>query len=164
MPTNLYGYGDHYHPENSHVIPGLIRRFHSAVMDKQPTVTIWGSGTPRREFLFSNDLAEACIHLINLPDEEYEPLCAKDRNDGIPPLINIGMGSDLTIKALAETIARITHFQGTINFDQTRPDGTPRKWLDSSRIHTLGWTAKTPLEKGLAVTYEDFKTQLDQSA
>lgn len=159
MPTNLYGPGDNYHPENSHVIPALIRRFHEARIAEQPSVTVWGSGTPRREFLYSDDMADACLHLMNLPDAEFDTLLGSDEAaTGIfqPPLVNIGTGEDLTIRELAETIARVVGYTGRIEFDTGKPDGTPRKRLDVTRLHALGWRATTPLEQGLRQAYADF--------
>jgi GDP-L-fucose synthase len=146
MPCNLYGLGDNYHPENSHVIPALIRRFHEAKVSGAASVTIWGSGTPRREFLFADDLAEACLHLLSLDDP--------------PSLVNIGAGSDVTIAELAELVARAVGYAGEILNDPTKPDGTPRKLMDSSRIADLGWRATTPLEDGLQRAYADFLTRI----
>lgn len=146
MPCNLYGRGDNYHPENSHVIPALIRRFHEAKVSGAASVTIWGSGTPRREFLFADDLAEACLHLLSLDDP--------------PSLVNIGAGSDVTIAELAELVARAVGYAGEILNDPTKPDGTPRKLMDSSRIADLGWRATTPLEDGLQRAYADFLTRI----
>lgn len=157
MPTNLYGPGDNYHPENSHVIPALIRKFHEAKQSNAPTVTVWGTGTPRREFLYSDDMADACVFLVNLPDAQYLPLLGQARNDGLPPLINIGTGADLTIWELAETVQQVVGYAGEIVFDPTHPDGTPRKLLDVSRLHALGWRAGTDLKAGLASTYADFR-------
>ncbi len=157
MPTNLYGIGDNYHPENSHVIPGLIRRFHDAVQNHSPSVTIWGTGTPRREFLFADDLGEACVHVMNLPDETFVPLCAQDRNDGVPPLLNIGYGDDVTIRELAEKIAETVGFKGEILYDTSKPDGTPRKLMDSGRIRHLGWRPELELRTGLPATYQAYK-------
>jgi len=142
MPCNLYGPGDNYHPEHSHVIPGLIRRFHDAKTAGAESVTIWGSGTPRREFLHVDDLAAACLQLLALPDP--------------PSLVNVGAGRDLTIRELADHIATAVGFTGTIQTDPTRPDGTPRKLMDSSLIHSLGWTPKMELARGLADAYRDF--------
>ena len=156
MPTNLYGPGDTYHPENSHVIPGMIRRLHEARAAGASSVTIWGTGSPRREFLFSDDMADACVHLMNLPDARYIPLLGQDRNDGLAPLVNIGVGHDLTIRDLAETVKAIVGFQGALAFDTTKPDGTPRKLLDVSRLSSLGWTASTSLGEGLQRAYRDF--------
>jgi GDP-L-fucose synthase len=157
MPTNLYGPGDNYHPENSHVIPGLIRRFHEAKARNASSVTIWGTGTPRREFLYVDDMADACVHLMNLPDATFTPLLAADRNDGLPPLINVGVGEDITIADLAASIARAVGFEGRIEYDHTKPDGTPRKLLDVHRLHALGWRARTPLAEGLRMAYDDFR-------
>ena len=157
MPTNLYGPGDNYHPENSHVIPALIRRFHEARISNSPAVTVWGTGTPKREFMYSEDMADACIYLMNLPDEEFKPLLAADRNDGLPPLMNIGVGHDLTIRELAETVKDVVGYQGVIEFDASKPDGTPRKLMDVGRLNALGWKAKTPMHDGLASAYADFQ-------
>lgn len=156
MPTNLYGPGDNYHPDNSHVIPAMIRRFHEAKENNSSTVTIWGTGTPRREFLYSEDMADACLFLMNLPDNRYQPLLASDRNDGQPPVINIGVGEDVTIKELAELIKATIWYQGEITFDATKPDGTPRKLMDVSRLKELGWTATTTLKKGIDQAYASF--------
>jgi GDP-L-fucose synthase len=146
MPTNLYGIGDNFHPENSHVLPAMIRRFHEAKISKLPSVTLWGSGTPRREFLHVDDLANACMFLL----EEYDA--------EIP--LNVGCGVDITIKELAEIIAQVTGYQGSIEWDSSKPDGTPQKLLDTSRINSLGWKPTIPLEIGIRETYEWFKTQL----
>jgi GDP-L-fucose synthase len=154
MPTNLYGPGDNYHPENSHVIPALIRRFHEAKMSGASKVAIWGSGTPLREFLYVDDMAAASVHVMNLPKARYE-------QHAQPMLshINVGYGSDITIAELAHGIARAIGFEGQLSFDASRPDGTPRKLLDSSRLHRLGWQAKVDLSAGLALTYQDFLKQ-----
>ena len=157
MPTNLYGPGDNYHPENSHVIPALIRRFHEATVARSPSVTIWGTGNPRREFMYVDDMADACVHLMALSDDHYQPLLAADRNDGLAPVVNIGTGSDVTIAEIAAMIARTVGFEGRIEFDTSKPDGTPRKLMDSGRLHRLGWTARTEMAQGLARAYEDFK-------
>lgn len=142
MPTNIYGPGDNFHPENSHVVPALIRRIHEAKRDKLPSVTIWGSGTPLREFLYSEDLADAIIFLI----EHY------DQADHI----NVGSGQEVSIADLARTIVDVVGYEGELVFDTTKPDGTPRKLLDNSRIESLGWTPKTSLRDGLATTYQWF--------
>jgi GDP-L-fucose synthase len=142
MPTNMYGYGDNYHPENSHVLPALLRRFHEAKVEKKSEVRIWGSGKPLREFMFSDDLAEACYFLM----ESYED----------PELINVGTGEEVTILELAHRIAKVVGFEGSISFDSTKPDGTPRKLMDSSRLHNLGFRHATSLEEGLEKTYQDF--------
>ena len=152
MPTNLYGPGDNYHPENSHVIPALIRKFHEAKMNNQPTVSVWGTGTPKREFLYSDDMAEACLYLLQLPDNKT----AKMFNASTPPLVNIGCGEDLTIKALAELVKQTTGFTGEITFDHSKPDGTMQKRMDVSKLEGLGWQAGTDLKTGLALTYQDF--------
>ena len=156
MPTNLYGPGDNYHPENSHVIPALIRRFHEAKRANAPSVSVWGTGTPKREFMYSEDMADACVYLMNLPDEKFVPLLGQDRNDGLPPLMNIGVGHDLTIRELAETVAATVGFQGTLKFDASKPDGTPRKLMDVGRLNAMGWKATTTMQAGLAVAYQDF--------
>ena len=156
MPTNLYGPGDNYHPENSHVIPALIRRFHEAKVKSQAEVVIWGTGTPKREFLYSEDMAEACTHILGLADSDFASLIAADRNDGIPPILNIGYNDDISIAELAETIKEVTAYEGKIVFDTSKPDGTMRKLMDSSRINHMGWTAKTELENGLKAAYTDF--------
>jgi GDP-L-fucose synthase len=142
MPTNLYGYCDNYHPENSHVLPALLRRFHEAQAQGKSEVTIWGSGKPLREFMFADDLASACYFLMLHYDN--------------PELINVGTGEEITILDLARLIARVVGFTGTITFDSSRPDGTPRKLMDSARLHTLGFRHKTSLEEGIALTYADF--------
>jgi len=156
MPTNLYGPGDNYHPENSHVIPALIRRFHEAKLANAPSVTVWGTGTPKREFLYSEDMADACVYLMNLPDEQFVPLLGQDRNDGLAPLVNIGVGHDLSIRELAETVAATVGYTGRLEFDATKPDGTPRKLMDVGRLNAMGWRAKTDMREGLAAAYRDF--------
>jgi GDP-L-fucose synthase len=158
MPTNLYGPGDNYHPVNSHVIPGLLRRFHEAKLSGAPSVAVWGSGTPRREFLFSDDMADACVHLMNLPDARFDTLLGSDeaasgRFD--PPLVNIGTGEDLSIRELVDLIAHTVGYRGEVQFDTSRPDGTPRKLLDVSRLHALGWRHRVELRQGLARAYAD---------
>jgi len=161
MPTNLYGPGDNYHPENSHVIPALIRKFHEAKTGNAATVTVWGTGTPKREFLYSDDMADACVYLMNLPDERLNTLLGSDEaKTGVfmPPLVNIGVGEDLTIRELAETIKAVVGYQGEIVFDTSKPDGTPRKLLDVSRLHSLGWKARTDFREGLGQAYSDFFT------
>ena len=159
MPTNLYGPGDNYHPENSHVIPALIRKFHEAKIANHPTVTVWGTGTPRREFLYSEDMADACVHLMTLTDETFAPLLAADRHDGVPPLLNIGVGKDLSIAELAQLIANVVGYPGRITFDPSKPDGTPRKLLDTALLNGLGWDAKTDLRSGLDAVYRDFQSR-----
>lgn len=156
MPTNLYGPGDNYHPENSHVIPGLIRKFHEAKISGAETVSVWGTGKPRREFLYSDDMADACVFVMGLPDVEFAQLLGADRNDGLAPLINIGTGQDLTIHELAEEVRRTTGFEGKIVFDTTKPDGTMRKLTDVGRLNKMGWKATTSLQTGLQQAYKDF--------
>jgi GDP-L-fucose synthase len=156
MPTNLYGPGDNYHPENSHVIPALIRRFHEAKLANAPSVTVWGSGTPRREFLYSDDMADACVYLMNLPDESFGPLLGRDRNDGLAPLVNVGVGHDLSIRELAETVKEVVGYHGDIEFDASKPDGTPRKLMDVARLNAMGWRATTEMRSGLETAYRDF--------
>ncbi|MDP2881238.1 MAG: GDP-L-fucose synthase [Azonexus sp.] len=156
MPTNLYGPGDNYHPENSHVIPALIRKFHDAKVANAKEVVVWGTGTPKREFLYSEDMADACVFLGNLPDEKYESLLGSDESKSgkfEPPLVNVGVGEDITIKVLAETVGRVVDFEGDIAFDSSKPDGTPRKLMEVSRLAGLGWSAKTSLEIGIAQAY-----------
>lgn len=157
MPTNLYGPGDSYDLNTSHVIPALIRKFHEAKQRGDKEVVVWGTGTPRREFLYSDDMAEACVLLMNLPDSQFQPLLAADRNDGLPPLMNIGSGSDLTIAELAFLIKEVVGFEGRIAFDISKPDGTLRKLMDSSRLSRLGWQVSTGLKDGLATAYQDFR-------
>ncbi|MBB5635412.1 GDP-L-fucose synthase [Pedobacter cryoconitis] len=142
MPTNLYGYNDNYHPQNSHVLPALIRKFHEAKVNATPEVIIWGSGSPMREFLFADDLADACYFLM----ENYNE----------PHLINIGTGEDLTIKDLALLVKKVTGFEGDLTFDSTKPDGTPRKLMDVSKLHNLGWKHQIELEEGINLAYRDF--------
>ncbi len=157
MPTNLYGPGDNYHPDNSHVIPALIRKFHEAKVSGAPTVTVWGTGTPRREFLYSDDMADACVFLMNLPDAQYHPLLGQDRNDGVAPLVNVGYGSDITIQELAQTVGKVVGFSGDIRFDTSKPDGTPRKLMDNTRLTQMHWRPQTPLVSGLEVAYGEFQ-------
>lgn len=157
MPTNLYGAGDNYHLENSHVIPALIRKFHEAKINKQSAVTLWGTGAPKREFLYSDDMAEACVFLMNLTDDAFKALLASDRNNGLPPMLNIGSNRDLTIYELASLVKDIVGFNGDITFDATKPDGTTRKWMDSGRLNRLGWQPKVDLTTGLALSYSDFQ-------
>ena len=157
MPTNLYGPGDNYHLENSHVIPALIRKFHEAKINNEPTVTVWGTGAPKREFLYSDDMAEACLFVLNLPDSTYKTLIATDRNDGLPPLLNLGSGSDLSIAELANLVKQIVGFAGDIKFDSTKPDGTIRKLMYSGRLNKLGWAVSTNLQNGLIQAYQQFE-------
>ncbi len=150
MPTNLYGPGDNYHPENSHVLPALVRRFHEAKVNGASEVVCWGTGSPRREFLHVDDLAEACLHLMDV------------HNDA--GWVNVGTGEDVTIKELAETVARVVGFEGELVWDTTKPDGTPRKLLDVSKMTSLGWRATTPLERGIEAVYVDFQHALQHEA
>lgn len=156
MPTNLYGPSDNYHPENSHVIPGLIRKFHEAKCSEAANVSVWGSGKPRREFLYSDDMADACVFLMSLPDAVFETLLGSDRNDGTAPLVNIGVGEDLTILELANKVKDVVGYKGGIELDNTKPDGTMRKLMDVSRLNALGWHAKTTLDQGLETVYREF--------
>lgn len=151
MPTNLYGPGDNYHPENSHVIPALIRRFHEAKASAAPTITIWGTGTPMREFLYVDDMAAACVHVLNLPREVYDAHTLPQQS-----LINVGYGSDVSIAELARLVGKVVGYRGEIVFDTSKPDGTPRKLMDSGRLRGLGWAPSIDLEAGLEATYADF--------
>ncbi len=155
MPTNLYGPGDNYHPENSHVIPALIRRFHAAKVNGAAQVSIWGTGTPRREFLYVDDMASASVFVMNLPLATYQahtsPMCSH---------INVGFGSDVTIAEVAQAISQVVGYQGQITFDTTKPDGAPRKWMDSTRLNALGWSATFDLKQGLALAYADYQSKL----
>jgi GDP-L-fucose synthase len=153
MPTNLYGPGDNYHPENSHVIPALIRRFHEAKLANAPTVAIWGTGTPKREFLYVDDMASASLHVMNLPKPTYD-----QHTSPMLSHINVGYGTDVSIAEAAQTIAQVVGYTGAVTFDTSKPDGTPRKWMDSSRIISLGWQAQVPLLQGLTKAYQDFLT------
>ncbi len=151
MPTNLYGPNDNYHPENSHVIPGLIKRFHDAKINRLPSVLVWGTGQPRREFLYVDDLARACIFLMELSSEVYEK--------NITPMeshINVGYGSDITIEDLARKVALVVGYSGDIIFDLSKPDGTPQKLMDSSLINGMGWMPVTGITDGLKLAYKDF--------
>ena len=151
MPTNLYGPGDNYHPENSHVIPALIRRFHEAKLSHAPVVTIWGSGKPRREFLYVDDMAAASVHVMDLPKAVYD-----QQTSPMHSHLNVGCVDDITIAELALAVSKATGFQGSIDFDASKPDGSPRKLMDSHRLNALGWQAKVNLDQGLAAAYEDF--------
>ncbi len=153
MPTNLYGPGDNYHPENSHVIPALLRRFHEAKENGLPEVTIWGTGTPRREFLYVDDMAAASVFVMNLSSPAYEAQVQPQLSH-----INVGYGEDVTIAELAQTVAKIVAYSGRIVFNADKPDGPPRKWMSSKRINSMGWRAKVALREGLALAYADFKT------
>ena len=151
MPTNLYGINDNFHPENSHVIPALIRRFHEAKQQGAPSVTVWGTGTPMREFLYVDDMADACVFVMNLTCEAYE-----QETQPMLSHINVGVGEDCSINELAQTIAGVVGYQGKIEWDVTKPDGTPRKLMDVSRLQKLGWKSKTCLKRGLKDTYAWF--------
>jgi GDP-L-fucose synthase len=151
MPTNLYGPGDNYHPENSHVIPALIRRFHEAKIANTPEVAIWGTGTPMREFLYVEDMASASVFVMDLDKDTYELNTTPMQSH-----INVGFGSDVTIKQLALAVGQTVGYQGQITFDTSKPDGTPRKLMDSSRLHKMGWQAKVSLQEGLEIAYKDF--------
>ena len=158
MPTNLYGPGDNYHAENSHVIPALIRRFTAAVAAGDSEVVVWGTGTPRREFLYSDDMADACVHLLGLDAARYDRLLGHADGMNAFPLVNIGCGEDLTIADLARAVAAATGFRGAIRFDPSFPDGTPRKLLDTRRMQATGWTPKMPLRDGLAQAVADYRS------
>ncbi|MFD2743096.1 MULTISPECIES: GDP-L-fucose synthase [Sphingobacterium] len=148
MPTNLYGLNDNYHPENSHVLPALIRRFHEAKEKQLDEVVIWGSGTPMREFLYADDLAEACVFLMDRYSESG--------------FINVGVGEDISIKDLAQMIKEIVGYKGSLRYDSSKPDGTPRKLMDVNKLHNLGWKHTTALEEGIILAYQDFKSKLQQ--
>lgn len=159
MPTNLYGTGDNYHPENSHVLPALIRRIHEAKVQGAESVTIWGTGTPKREFLFVDDMAAASVHVMNLPHEIYSA--------NVRPMhshINVGTGDDMSILELAQLIKRIVGFEGNISTDPSKPDGTPRKLMDNTRMTGLGWAPAITLEQGVRLAYEDFKNNQMETA
>jgi GDP-L-fucose synthase len=151
MPTNLYGPGDNYHPENSHVIPALIRRFHEAKVSGAASVTVWGSGTPRREFLYVDDMAAAGVHVMQIDKTVYDA-----HTEPMQSHINVGYGNDVTIAELAQTVGQVVGYQGEVIFDITKPDGAPRKWMDSSRLNNLGWQAVVPLTEGLTLAYQAF--------
>lgn len=152
MPTNLYGPGDNFHPENSHVMPAMMRRFHEAARDGLDEVTVWGTGSPRREFLHVDDMAEASLFVMNLDREAYEA-----NTQPMLSHINVGTGQDVSIRELAELLADVTGFKGRLSFDTSKPDGTPRKLMDVSRLSSMGWTASTDLRGGVEQTYEWFK-------
>lgn len=160
MPTNLYGPGDNYDLNNSHVIPALIRKFHEAKVRGEKTVTVWGTGTPRREFLYSEDMADASVYLLNLPDSQFQQLLGtvgSVQGEFNPPLVNIGVGNDVTIKQLADLVKETIGFEGDIVFDTSKPDGTPRKLMNVGLLNRMGWHSRTPMQEGLARTYMDFK-------
>ncbi len=157
MPTNLYGPGDNYHPENSHVIPALIRRFHEAKVNQLPEVVIWGTGTPRREFLYVDDMAAASVFVMELDKVIYD-----QQTDPMQSHINVGFGSDVTIAELAKAVGNAIDYQGSINFDPSKPDGAPRKWMNSSLLANLNWTPLVPLRAGLALTYQEYLVNKDK--
>ena len=159
MPTNLYGPGDNYHPENSHVIPALLRRFHEAKVGNAPSVTIWGSGKPYREFLYVDDMASASVFVMNLPKAKYDTCTSPMLSH-----INVGSGSDITIAQLAHAVKTAVGYAGDIVFDTTKPDGTPRKLMDSARINALGWAARVDMAEGLGLAYQDFVAGLANKA
>lgn len=155
MPTNLYGPGDNFHPENSHVLPALLQRFHHAVQGNAPEVVVWGSGTPMREFLYVEDMAQACLHVMEAPDYH-------DIVDPMQSHVNVGSGVDVTIRELAETIAEVVGYKGQIVFDSSKPDGTPRKLMDVSVLAEMGWKAETSLQTGIQTTYEWYLNNVSQ--
>ena len=154
MPTNLYGVGDNYHPENSHVVPAMIRRFHEAKQAGSPVVAVWGTGKPKREFLYVDDMAQACIHVMNIEKSSWEANTSPMRG-----LLNVGYGSDVSIAQLARTVASVVGYTGKIAFDATKPDGTPRKLIDTGRLLSLGWKPQVDLQQGLSLAYADFLAQ-----
>ncbi len=155
MPTNLYGPGDNFDLATSHVLPALMRKTAEAIKSGAPRIVVWGSGTPRRELLYSDDCADACLFLMNLDEARFGSLLTKDE----PPLINIGTGEDVTIRELAEIVARVLGFRGELVFDASKPDGTPRKLMDVTKLHGLGWRHRTELERGIARTWELVREQ-----
>lgn len=159
MPTNLYGPGDNYHPENSHVIPALLRRFHEAKLKNAHEVVIWGTGTPKREFLYVDDMASASVFVMQLDKSAYD-----SQTEPMQSHINVGFGSDITINELAQTIAKVVGYTGQISFDIDKPDGTPRKLMDSSRLNRMGWQAKVGLEQGLSVAYNEMANRFKEGA
>jgi GDP-L-fucose synthase len=159
MPTNLYGPNDNYDSMNSHVIPSLIRRFHEAKTERRPFVEAWGTGSPRREFMYSDDMADACVFIMNLNTDALTSALASSIASSLNPLtsiINIGTGEDITIRELTTIVAEVVDYQGEIRWDTTKPDGTPQKLLDVSLLHSMGWKHKTSLKEGLLLTYQDF--------
>jgi GDP-L-fucose synthase len=159
MPTNLYGPGDNYDLQTSHVLPALIRKTHEAIERGERQVSVWGTGAPLREFLFSDDMADACVYLMNLPQAQFESLISLP---DAPPLINVGSGHDLTIRELALIVCSVMGFDGDIVFDSTKPDGTPRKLLDSTRLFNLGWKPGIQLRQGIQSVWDDYRAQLQQ--
>jgi GDP-L-fucose synthase len=159
MPTNMYGPGDNYNLETSHVLPALIRKVYEAKRAGRSEVVVWGTGKPLREFMYSNDFADACVHLMTLDDQTYGTLLS----ESFPPLINVGYGSDVTIRELAETVCKVLGFEGSLVFDASKPDGTPRKLMDSSRLRALGWQPKIDLETGIRLAFEAAKPILDRN-
>ncbi len=157
MPTNLYGPGDNYDLESSHVLPALIRKVHEAKQRGEQSVTVWGTGKPLREFLFSDDMADACVFLLNLPADEYRTLSG---NPEVAPLVNVGSGTDLTIGELANKVCEVLGFNGKIVFDTSKPDGTPRKLMDSSKLFSYGWRPKVSLEEGIRIAYSEFRSKV----
>jgi len=160
MPTNIYGPGDNFHASNSHVLPAMIRKVVQAKLTGAHQLEVWGTGTPRREFLYSDDLAEACLFLMNLREDVFSRLLTAD----VPPLINVGTGEDVTIRELAEMVSSVLGFDGELVFDPSKPDGTPRKLLDVSRMAALGWKARTSLADGIRLTYELTRDELEALA
>lgn len=156
MPANLYGQGDNYDLKTSHVLPALIRKFHEAKESGRPEVEIWGTGKPVREFLYADDAADACVFLMNLPEDKYNAICGDAKE---PPLVNIGSGEELSIRSLAEMVSAVVGFQGRLRFDASKPDGTPKKQLDFAKLTRLGWRPKTPLSEGLKLAYRQFLQQ-----
>jgi len=159
MPTNLYGTGDNYDLQTSHVLPALIRKIHEAIERRQKKVVVWGTGTPRREFLFSDDMADACVYLMNFSEAQFESLISVPET---PPLINVGSGHDLTIRELASTVCAVMGYDGNLTFDSTKPDGTPRKLLDTTKLFNLGWKPSIPLPQGIQLAWDDYRVQLQQ--
>ncbi len=160
MPTNLYGPRDNYDPQSSHLVPALIRKMHEAKVTEADRIVVWGTGTPRRELLYSEDAADACVFLMRLPDAEVEAILSSATT---PPLVNVGCGVDHTVAEIAKLVADVVNYSGSIVFDPSKPDGTPRKLMDTSRLTALGWKPKTDLRHGLVQAYRDFSSQLDSS-
>lgn len=156
MPTNLYGPGDNYDLNNSHVLPALIRKFHEAKLNSASHVTLWGTGKPKREFLYSEDMADACLFLMSLSGDSYKALLEFDQSEGRPPLVNVGVGQDISILDLAKLVQEVTGFNGSIQLDVAKPDGAPRKLLEVSRLTNLGWQPSVNLKEGIAKTYQNY--------